>query len=119
MISTRTARLSPPVVVLAATAVTVLVVLTEAPTWLRAPIVLLWALVAPGWTWARQVGVADRGDELVLSVVVSAVALVLIAGTMAIVGAWSPGWAFALLVALAIAGLVVPHRSPTAVDGTA
>ena len=40
------ARLTPPVVVLAATAVTVLVVLTDAPPWLRAPIVLAEAFAA-------------------------------------------------------------------------
>jgi hypothetical protein len=110
-------RPSLPAAALVGTCLTVVVVLAELPTPLRAPLVLLWAFVVPGWAWARRTRLRDRGDVLLVSVALSAILIVLIAGTMALLGAWSPGWAFALLVMLTLAGLVLPRRHPGSAEG--
>lgn len=106
-----------PAAALAGTCLAVVVVLAELPTAVRAPVVLLWAFLVPGWAWARRTGLHDRADLMLLSVAVSAILIVLIAGAMALLGAWSPGWAFALLVVVTLAGLVPPAWLPRLADG--
>ena len=110
-------RPSLPAAALAGTCLAVVVVLAELPTPVRAPVVLLWAFVVPGWAWARRTGLRDRGDVMLLSVALSAILVVLIAGTMALLGAWSPGWAFALLVVVTVAGLVPSTWRPGSAEG--
>lgn len=106
-----------PAAALAGTCLTVVVVLAELPTPVRAPVVLLWAFLVPGWAWARRTGLRDRGDVILVSVALSAIAIVLIAGTTALLGAWSPGWAFALLVIVTLAGFVPPRWIPGSSNG--
>lgn len=107
-----TVRHAARLVALAATVAAVIVVLVEPPTSVRALVVLPWVFVVPGWAWTRRVRLPDRVDALVLGLAVSAVLVVLIAGTMALIGAWSARWVFALLVAAALAGLALPDAHP-------
>lgn len=98
-------------VALSATAAVVLIaVLLEWPTWLRLPLVAVWLLIVPGWTWARRFDRFDAGDRIAVGIALSATMLTIVAAVMALTAAWSPLAALIALTLVAFGGALVPVR---------
>lgn len=95
-------------VVLATTYLATLLVAVEAPSPLRVPVLLGWALLVPGLPWARLLRLGDGGDLLTVAVALSLAALATVGGLLALLGAWDFATAFRLLAAVAVVGAVGP-----------
>ncbi len=94
--------------VLVATHLVGALVAVDAPPLLRVPAVLAWTLFAPGHPWARLLHLRDRGDALTAALAVSLAAAAVVAGLLALAGAWHAPTAFGLLAVLAAAGVLAP-----------
>ena len=77
---------------------------------LRAPVVLPFVLVAPGWAWVRLARLGSVFVEAAASVLLSLALLTLGTGLALVVGRWSPTFAFAVVTALTVVGLAVGLR---------
>jgi hypothetical protein len=76
----------------------------QAPTQIRVPLVLAFALVGPGAAVVPILGLRDPLGEFSLALGVSLAADVVVASALLYAHAWSPQGGLAILVALTLAG---------------
>jgi hypothetical protein len=91
-------------------------VVVEAPTVLRVPVVLTWLLVAPGIGWASRLRLRDSGETLATAIAVSIASVAIIGGGTAMLGWWDPVIVFVLLAAVSVLGIPASRhgdRAPT------
>lgn len=93
-----------------ATALTAAVVVFDAASWIRIPVVLAFAVVVPGSGWAWRLRLPDAGDTLLLAVTVSIGLLVVVGEGMALLRLWSVQGGFLVLAAIAFLGITLPRR---------
>jgi len=103
--------------VIVATAFTGALVLLDVNTPARIPLVLAFALTAPGLGWASRMHLPDTADTLLLAVTISVCLLVIVGEGMALLRLWSVEMGFLVLAAIALLGVGLPrrrHRQPGA-----
>jgi hypothetical protein len=100
--------LSPPVVA-ASAILACAVVLTDAPTAVRAVVVAWFTLVGPGGAVVPLLGLSDRTAELMLCLAVSLSLDLGVACGLLYAGAWSPAAGIVVLAAFTLA--VAGHRA--------
>ena len=93
-----------PAVVGASSILACAVVLTDAPTPLRAVVVAWFALVIPGAAVVPMLALSDRVAELMLCVAVSLALDLGVACALLYAKAWSPSGGIVVLAAFALAG---------------
>lgn len=98
------------VLVLTWAAVASAVVFRPDLAWLRAPVVLPFVLVAPGWAWVRLANFGSLFVEVAASVLVSLALLTLATGIALVGGRWSPTFGFVTVTALTVIGLAAGIR---------
>lgn len=76
------------------------------PSAVRIPLLLVFTLVCPGLAWSRLYPLRDIGDTIAVSIGVSAALAVVVGEAMALTRWWSPGFGFAVLVAVTGVGLL-------------
>jgi competence ComEA-like helix-hairpin-helix protein len=93
-----------PAAVAASAILACAVVLTDAPTAVRAVVVAWFTLAGPGGAIVPLLGLSDRVAELMLCLAVSLALDLGVACGLAYAGAWSPSAAIVVLAAFALAG---------------
>lgn len=116
-------------VVLLATTTTTAIIQLDAPPLVRVPVAIGWALLVPGLPWARLVGGVDMTVSLLIALTISVALLLVVGGTLALLGAYDPALASGLLAAVSVTGVVVatlratpaapPPTRPTGTGGRA
>ena len=101
-----------PAVVAASAVLACVVVLTDAPTALRAVVVAWFALAGPGGAVVPLLGLSDRAAELMLCLAVSLALDLGVACALVYAKAWSPAAGIVVLAAFALA--VAGHRAARA-----
>ncbi len=96
-----------PAGVAAAAIVVMLVAYAPAPIAIRAPLVLVFALIGPGAGLVPLIALRDPLGEFTLALGVSCALDVIVALGLIYAHAWSPAAGLAILAALALAGAAV------------
>lgn len=94
-------------IIVASTIAVVVVTVTGAPEAIRGPITVWFLVTCPGMAIARLLGLGQPLVELMVGLALSLALTGLVASIFLYAGAWSPVWSLAVLVVIAIAGLVV------------
>lgn len=103
---------TPVVLVLVWTVVASAIVVSPELERLRAPVVLPFVLLAPGWAWVRLARLGSVFVEAAASVLVSLALLTLGTGLALVAGRWSPTFGFGVVTALTLVGLALGVRRP-------
>ena len=93
--------------VLASTIAVIVVSVVGVPEVVRAPITVWFIAFCPGMAVVRLLRIDDAVAEAMLAFAVSFALAGLVPGVFLYLGAWSPGWSLAVLVAITVAGLAL------------
>jgi hypothetical protein len=94
-------------VVLTSTIAVIIVSVGGVPDVVRAPITVWFIAFCPGMAVVRLLRIDDAVAEVMLAFAVSFALAGLVPGVFLYLGAWSPGWSLAVLVAITVAGLAL------------
>jgi hypothetical protein len=101
-----------PAIVAASAVLACVVVLTDAPTALRAVVVAWFTLAGPGGAVVPLLGLSDRMAQIMLCLAVSLALDLGVACALVYAGAWSPAAGIVVLAAFTLA--VAGHRAARA-----
>ena len=95
-----------------AVAASAVVARPELRAW-RAPVVLPFVLVVPGWAWVRLARLGSWFVEAAASVLVSLALLALGTAAALLAGRWSPTFGFGFVTAAMLVALALGLRRPS------
>lgn len=95
------------IVILGYVAATLLVVVSDAPTPVRAPLVIGFVAFIPGFVWTRRLGLGQPWVAVLFAIPVSLAITLLVATTALYVGAWHYELVLVFLATLTVFGVVL------------